>query len=141
MRLPTCNMEPITRLHKCESDINLVKRSTMPFLGQYIPIIGGSMVSRLARLIGKNRSFPVSISNFPFGDTHYYALEHKVLHVYATAGAGAGVAGLGFLIYSYTDRVQVSVVGEQAVFSREDLKLLIDSFQDEIEQLYNLSVV
>lgn len=139
--MPIMKMDPKERLLQCERDIERAKKSTMPSLGTFLPVLVGSMCTRMVKFLATNRTTPTGFSNVPLGDVEYELCGRKVVDFKAIVTPGEGVIGLGCLIFSYADTIQFGMVGESAIFSRSDLDLMQQAIVDEIDFLYRDATV
>ena len=93
IKLPIRDYDPVKRLKECERALDEAKSSVQPILGKYLLVLGGSLTTGLASLVGKNKQMPIRISNFPVGTNQYELMDRKMLHITIGAGGQVGVTG------------------------------------------------
>lgn len=102
--LPTGpNLDPVSRLKKCEKGLELAKRSTIPFFAVLSVRIIGCHLASVAKLLLANRAVPMGLSNFPGPGKDMEWNGRKGLSTDFIAGALNGVAGTTEQFYKPPD--------------------------------------
>ncbi len=134
------NLNSITKLHICETNLQNGKSSMVPHLLRYflVPAVLNHLTP-VSKYLSYNHVIPVGLTMFRASDlgTVEYKGRKNITCDFA-AGTALGVTGIGFMILSYGDYITISATAESSVVTREELEKLMAFVEDEIDKLYEL---